>query len=128
MGNAAITGADGSGNKISRRSTEEEIEDFIEKEVNSHKAVVWCKSHCFYCLKAVETLKKRCDDVIVYKLDDHKLGGNVLLVLEKKTGMSSVPNIFINGEHIGGNTDLQTLKKAKELKVMLKKKKGEDDQ
>jgi glutaredoxin 3 len=117
MGNAAIS-ADGKW--LSSRSTEEQIEEFIEREVSTHQVVVWSKSHCSHCTKAIATLEKRCDKVKVHKLDSHRLGEKVQLVLEQMTGLSSVPSIFINGKHIGGNTDLQALKKSKQLKQMLK--------
>jgi glutaredoxin 3 len=125
MGNAAIS-ADGKW--LSSRSTEEQIEEFIEKEVSTHQVVVWSKSHCSHCTKAIATLEKRCDKVKVHKLDDHKLGEKVQFVLEQMTGISSVPNIFINGKHIGGNTELQALKKSKQLKQMLKSPSDEGSQ
>jgi glutaredoxin 3 len=120
MGNAAVTGDVPGRRRLSSRSTEEEIEDFIENEVKRRKVVVWSKNYCTHCKTAIETLEKRCDDMKVYNLDEHKLGDNVQLVLGKMTGLSSVPNIFVNGKHIGGNRELQALKKSKKLKEMLK--------
>jgi glutaredoxin 3 len=121
MGNAAVT-ADAPGKRrLSSRSTEEDIEEFIENEVKKYKVVVWSKNYCSHCTTAIETLEKRCDGSMkVYNLDEHKLGDSVQLVLGKMTGLSSVPNIFINGKHIGGNRELQALKKSKQLKELLK--------
>jgi glutaredoxin 3 len=126
MGNAAVVSADGKW--LTSRSTEDQIEDFIEKEVSTYQVVVWSKSHCSHCTKAIATLEKRCDKVKVHKLDSHKLGEKVQLVLEQMTGLSSVPNIFINGKHIGGNKELQALKTSKQLKKLLKSSSEEGSQ
>ena len=48
-------------------------------------------------------------------LDD---GSNIQAALKEITSQSSVPNIFIGQQHIGGNSDLQA-KKA-ELPTLLK--------
>lgn len=38
-------------------------------------------------------------------------GADIQDALQELTGQRSVPNIFINKQHIGGNSDLQALKK-----------------
>jgi glutaredoxin 3 len=40
--------------------------------------------------------------------------------LEDISGQRTVPNIFINKKHIGGNSDLQKLDKAGELEQLLR--------
>ena len=42
------------------------------------------------------------------ELDD---GSDIQNALKEITGQTSVPNIFIKREHIGGNSDLQAQKK-----------------
>lgn len=118
MGNAAVTD---STNKLSSRSTDDQIREFILKENSSHQVVVWSKSRCLYCEKAISSLQKRCDDVKVHNLDKHKLGEAVQDILEELTSQATVPSVFINGVHIGGNSEVQSLKKSGELKAMLKK-------
>jgi glutaredoxin 3 len=39
--------------------------------------------------------------------------------LHQKTGQRTVPNIFIDQQHIGGNSDLQAKKNSGELKKLL---------
>ncbi len=39
--------------------------------------------------------------------------------LVEKTGMRTVPQIFINGEAVGGYTDVRALQKSGELEEML---------
>lgn len=45
-------------------------------------------------------------------------GSEVQDALTKITGQRTVPNIFINGKHIGGNSDLQALGKEKIKKLI----------
>jgi glutaredoxin 3 len=45
-------------------------------------------------------------------------GSAIQAYLEKKSGQRTVPNIFIGGEHIGGNSDLQA--KKGQLNTLLK--------
>jgi glutaredoxin 3 len=40
--------------------------------------------------------------------------------LHEKTGQGTVPNIFIGGKHIGGNSDLVTLYQSGELLSLIK--------
>jgi len=46
-------------------------------------------------------------------------GGELQDALEEITGQRSVPNIFINKQHIGGNSDLQS--KRNQLDSLLQK-------
>ena len=65
-------------------------------------------SDCLSCLlsRAILTL---------YKED----GGEIQDALQELTKQRTVPNIFINRKHIGGNSELQKLNTA-QLKVLLK--------
>lgn len=49
------------------------------------------------------------------ELDLDPIGAEIQNALKTKTGQSTVPNIFINGQHIGGNSDLQALNESGEL-------------
>lgn len=53
------------------------------------------------------------------ELDQEDNGSEIQNYLREKTGQSSVPNIFIKKEHVGGNSDLSTLKGSGKLKSML---------
>jgi glutaredoxin 3 len=46
-------------------------------------------------------------------------GDQIQNYLAEKTGQRTVPNIFIEQKHIGGNSDLQSLKRSGELKKKL---------
>jgi glutaredoxin 3 len=72
-------------------------------------------------------------DVGVEFLDIDQLpqkdGQMIQAYLEKKTGQRTVPNIFIDQKHIGGNSDLHELHatgKLEELLVAVAKSGGPD--
>ena len=46
-------------------------------------------------------------------------GSLIQQYLAQKTGQRTVPNIFINSKHIGGNSDLQAIGTTKLKKMML---------
>lgn len=68
------------------------------------KNIVYCTSTCPYCIMALRLLDKRN---IPYKkiiIDGKPHMWDEIL---EKTGRNTVPQIFINGIHIGGFDDLQ---------------------
>lgn len=54
--------------------------------------------------------------LIFWLLDE---GDQIQAYLGEKTGQRTVPNIFIEQKHIGGNSDLQKIKNAGKLKELL---------
>mgnify|MGYP001258996367 FL=1 len=68
------------------------------------KAKIYSTKICPYCVRAKMLLEKREIDYIEYKIDeDHKKYEEML---ELSNGRQSVPQIFIDGKHIGGYDDL----------------------
>ncbi len=66
-----------------------------------HQVIIYSISSCPYCIKAKNLLSKKhipYKEIIVNKQSIRKL--------MKITGQSTVPQIFINGQFIGGYTDL----------------------
>jgi|TARA_B110000967_G_scaffold44897_1_gene45043 glutaredoxin 3 len=58
-------------------------------------------------------------DYQLVELDKINYGLSLAIDLKTVTGQTSVPNIFIYGKHIGGYSELLTLHKNGELRVML---------
>ena len=67
------------------------------------KAIVWSKSDCPYCVKAVALLNKKG-----YFIEERKLefGWNREQLLEAVPNARTVPQIFLDREYIGGHDDL----------------------
>jgi len=58
-------------------------------------------------------------DYKALELDNEKDGAAIQTILQKKTGASSVPRVFIKGKCIGGGTETKQLHNEGKLKDML---------
>lgn len=88
----------------------------VEKLIASKPVFVASKSYCPYCAASKRTLAELDADAYVLELDTLEDGDEIQSALLSITGQRTVPNIFIGGKHIGGNSDLQALKSKGELK------------
>lgn len=71
---------------------------------NKMKAVIWSKPDCGYCTMALKLLNEKGADI-----DERKLGfgWNREQLFESVPNAKSVPQIFIDGKHIGGYANLR---------------------
>ncbi|CAB9502718.1 Glutaredoxin-2, mitochondrial [Seminavis robusta] len=94
--------------------------DFIEAENNSQQVVIWSKSYCPYC-KATKQLfnSMKGVEVVVHELDNMKDGAMIQQELLHLTGQRSVPNVFVQGRHVGGNDDTQAAHQNGRLQDLL---------
>lgn len=78
---------------------------------------VYSGPNCPYCDRAKALLKKKgvAFDVIDVKADAIKFEE----MLAKSNGRRTIPQIFINGTHVGGCDDLHALDAAGKLDPML---------
>jgi len=82
------------------------------------KIVIYSKTYCPYCDRAKNLLKSKGVSFEEHMIDDKP---EVMKQLMEKTGMRTVPQIFINDQLIGGFSDLDALDKAGNLDPLLKK-------
>ena len=75
----------------------------IYKE-NKMKAIVWSKYHCPYCDQAKALLKQKGIEFEEKKIGD---GYTKEELLEAVPNARTVPQIFLDGELIGGFTELK---------------------
>jgi glutaredoxin 3 len=59
-------------------------------------------------------------DAEVIELDEMEDGDEMQGELHKLSGQRTVPNVFINGKHLGGNSETQTAARSGKLEEMLK--------
>lgn len=76
---------------------------------------IYTKSYCGYCRKAKFTLEQ---EGWSYKEIDITDDPKVLTDLQVKTGMFTVPQIFVGDEFIGGSDDLE--RRIEEVREMMK--------
>jgi glutaredoxin 3 len=78
---------------------------------------IYTKFACPYCFRAKQLLDAKG---VVYSEFD-AMGGPVREeMLARSNGRTTVPQIFIGGEHVGGCDDLYALEQAGKLDPMLK--------
>ena len=87
--------------------------------ITDNQVVVFAKSYCGLCKKTKELLRNGGFEAKIIDIDLRDDGKEIQDFLQTRTGQRTVPNIFIGGEHIGGNDDIQALNKKGELAVKL---------
>jgi len=82
------------------------------------KVEIYTKSYCPYCVKAKALLKKK--NVTFEEIDIEHDQTVAIKVMERSGGRKTVPQIFIDGTHVGGCDDLYALDDTGKLDEMLK--------
>ncbi|KQN94085.1 glutaredoxin [Sphingomonas sp. Leaf231] len=81
------------------------------------KVEIYTKAFCPYCARAMKLLSSK--GVAVEETDigmDTSRRGEMI---ERAGGRTTVPQIFIDGAHVGGSDDLAALERAGKLDAML---------
>lgn len=91
----------------------------VDNLIKQSKVYVASKSYCPYCTATKNLLKSLGISFEVQELDNISDGAEIQSYLAEITGQRTVPNVFINGKHIGGNSDLQALNSKNGLKALL---------
>ena len=81
------------------------------------KVEIYTKAWCGYCARAKSLLDSKG---AAYQEYDISMGGPKRdEMLGRAPGRTTVPQIFIDGKHIGGSDDLAALNRAGKLDAML---------
>ncbi|XAR55647.1 Thioredoxin-disulfide reductase [Bertholletia excelsa] len=78
---------------------------FVKKTISSHSIVIFSKSYCPYCRRAKAVFKELNQVPHVVELDERDDGRDIQDALSEIVGRRTVPQVFINGKHIGGSDD-----------------------
>jgi len=79
--------------------------------------VVYTTNYCPYCVKVKQLLKSKGVEFQEIDLSNDDTGRIELVNISG--GRKTVPQVFINGQHIGGCDDLFALDAKKELDLLL---------
>ncbi|KAF8037039.1 hypothetical protein BT93_B0074 [Corymbia citriodora subsp. variegata] len=93
-------------------ASKEELATSMDKAkeiVSSAPVVVFSKTYCGYCQRVKHLFTQLGVSYKVIELDKESDGAVVQSALADWTGLRTVPNVFIGGNHIGG-CDLVTAK------------------
>ena len=81
------------------------------------EVTIYTKPYCPYCIRAVSLLEKKGVEFqeIEAAFDPEKRQEMV----QRANGRATFPQIFINGDHIGGSDDLHALDREGKLDALL---------
>ncbi len=83
------------------------------------KVLMYSTAVCPYCIRAEQFLLKRgVAEIEKVRVD---LQPELRMAMMEKTGRRTVPQIYINEQHVGGYDDLIALDQAGELTTLLAK-------
>lgn len=81
------------------------------------KVEIYTKGWCPYCVRAKRLLSEREAEVVEHSVD---FGGDMKSeMIQRAGGRTTVPQIFIDGRHVGGCDDLFELERSGRLADML---------
>ena len=81
------------------------------------KVEIYTKAFCGYCARAKRLLEAKG---VQFEEYDITMGGPGRgEMLQRASGRTTVPQIFIDGRHIGGSDDLAELERNGQLEAML---------
>ncbi len=90
-----------------------EATEFLYNTVNKHPGavVMFALEWCEFCWSVKKLLKHLGVECVAYDLDSvdyqqNNWGGEIRLALRERTLKTTIPQIFLDGEHLGGCTDL----------------------
>ena len=81
------------------------------------KIIIYTTTYCPYCVKAKALLQKKSAEFEEIKIENDEMRE---MMIQKSGGRKTVPQIFINGIHIGGCDDIYDLYRKGELDKLLK--------
>lgn len=77
---------------------------------------MYSKTTCPYCFRAEQLLRQKGASIEEYVIDG---GGPKRDEMIERSGRTTVPQIFIDGRHVGGCDDLYALDRAGKLDALL---------
>ncbi len=80
------------------------------------KIEIYTKAWCPYCTRALKLLDAKG---VAYDEYDVTMGGAKKTEMVERSGRMTMPQVFINGKHIGGSDDLSALDRAGGLDPLL---------
>lgn len=83
------------------------------------KVEIYTKGYCPFCVRAKALLGEKGVDYIEYPIDQQPELREEMIT--RANGGYTVPQIFINGQHIGGCDDMVALDRQRKLDPLLGK-------
>ncbi|XP_044469432.1 glutaredoxin-C3 [Mangifera indica] len=102
-----------------RTEAENSAAAFVQNSIYSNKIVIFSKSYCPYCLRAKRIFADLHEQPFVVELDLRDDGAQIQYVLLDLVGRRTVPQVFVNGKHVGGSDELKAAAESGHLQKLL---------
>lgn len=85
-----------------------DADKFIASVIATNPIVIFSKSYCPYCRQTKEDIanyiytKHIRTTAYVFELNEYNEGDDIHAALIRVSNQDTVPNVYVNGEHIGG--------------------------
>jgi glutaredoxin 3 len=91
----------------------------IGTQISSNPIMVYSKGYCPHCIRAKLLLDNLGVKYTSREINLEEDGVETQAILYSITSQKTVPNIFVAGKHVGGNSEVQALSRSGELQKML---------
>jgi len=91
------------------------VPELIEDYISQNKVMVFSKTTCPFCGQIKDMLNGEGIEFTALELNEIPNGAEIQQALLEKSGQRTVPNVYINGEHIGGCDDTMKLQSEGKL-------------
>ncbi|KAI8059375.1 Alg9-like mannosyltransferase family-domain-containing protein [Gilbertella persicaria] len=82
---------------------------WVQSTVGQYPVVLYSKTYCPYCRAAKQLISKYCQDIKVIEVDLERDGHEIKQALYQLTGRATFPNLFKQGQSLGGYDRLSEL-------------------
>lgn len=97
-----------------------QYQEVIQQTTASSEVVIYSKSYCPYCAQCKALFDDMGQPFTAIELDERADGVQLQAALLELTQQRTVPNVFVAGQHIGGNDDTQQAARSGKLAALLK--------
>ncbi|KAF8661421.1 hypothetical protein AX16_001339 [Volvariella volvacea WC 439] len=96
-------------------------QQIVEDAIANNTVAIFSKSYCPYCKATKKLFAEEFPDLTpnIIELDLRADGDAIQQYLLQKSGQRTVPNVYVNKQHVGGNDATQASFKAGKLAVLI---------
>merc|ERR1719353_1976899 len=101
-------------------ASQSDLKEAIQETTTSNNVVIYSKSWCPYCTQCKALFDDMAQPYTAIELDQREDGESLQAALLAMTQQRTVPNVFVAGQHVGGNDDTQQAARSGKLAELLK--------
>ncbi|XP_052144619.1 monothiol glutaredoxin-S6 [Oryza glaberrima] len=92
---------------------------FVQNAIYSNRITIFSKTYCPYSMRAKRIFRDLKENPYIVELDLREDGREIQSVLLDLVGRHTVPQVFVNGQHVGGSDDTANAHSNGQLQKLL---------